>query len=189
MKKFIFSLIKAFCFSVLLFTLPGCKKEVNPQTFFSFTYNGKQYNFGEHKVGPNGGSIGPEQEWLADDGVWINRPDIFGGIINYRGPDCTFLSPVINDIVSLYNCQLTSNGIPVDSVSVYFYKSGNHIFKYENCITKSVYDIVNGRNIDERTCDVIGTFDLELVNKENRIIRITGGKYKYSILCNSWRPC
>ncbi len=67
MKKGCVSLIKCFCFSSLFFLTSSCKKEATPEpsTYFSFTYNGERHTFGEHNVGPYGGSLGPEQVWIA----------------------------------------------------------------------------------------------------------------------------
>nr|WP_314897171.1 hypothetical protein [uncultured Flavobacterium sp.] len=188
MKNFIHPQIRILFFCIILFTLTTCENTddtVPYQSSFSFTYNGKQYNLGEHKIGPYGGVLGPEQEWLVStDGssIWINRPDIFGGVIKYKDPNCTFLSPVHDDVANLYECQLTSNGNPIDSIVVYFYKSGNHTFSYENCITKKVIDFYTGGSYNQTNCDIIGTFDLKLVNAENKIISITNGKYKFKVI-------
>lgn len=185
MKKNCFFLTIFFFFSGLIFLTSSCKKEATkePTTYFSFMYNGKLYTFGEHNVGPYGGALGPEQEWVAgEEGIWINRPDIFTGIISFRGSNCTFFTPVSTDLYNLFNCQLSPNNNPVDSVAVYFYKSGINSVNYQNCVTKSIYDIVSGSYYNQTVCDAMGTFNLELMNKENKTIRLTDGKYKYKMI-------
>ncbi len=149
----------------------------------SFLYNGKQYII-VNKINYPGGAVGAEQQWLvkSDGSIWINRQDIFGGVISYGDSSCTFLSPVHNDLNNLFHCQLTTDGAAVDSTVVYFYKSGNNQFTVDNCVSKTIWDIVNGRNITQTTCIHNGTFDLELINNENKIISITNGKYRFNLL-------
>lgn len=186
MKNQIMSPMRIVC-CVVLGTLTACEKDVTtpiPQTFFSFMYHGKQYNFGDYKIGPDGGALGAEQQWLVrgDGSIWINRQDIFGGVISYGDSNCTFLSPVHNDLNNLFYCQLNTDGAAVDSTAVYFYKSGNNHFTLDNCLSKSGYDIVTGQKYTETTCIQNGTFDLELINKESKIILITNGKYRFNRL-------
>lgn len=177
---------KTICFiylllmSITLFSLASCDSKddkANPKSYFRFTYNGQQYDLGEFNVGA-GGVLGPDHAWIAlDHFIWINRPDIFGGVILFKDTDCTFFSPIHNNIDLLFQCQLTSNGILIDPSSVYFYKSGNHTFTRKIYSTYKEFDFNTGIWYEHNIYDINGTFDLELVNSENKIIKITNGKY------------
>lgn len=183
MRNFIHLQIRILFFIIILFSISTCDNhddiEVSPKSYFSFTYNGKPYNLGEFNIG-SGGVLGPEHDWIAGASyIWINRPDIFGGVILYKDVNCTFFSPVNDNLDQLFQCQLTSNGNPVDPIAVYFYKSGSHTFTKEKFSSYKVFDFYTGTYFDQIIYDVNGTFNLELVNSENKIIRITNGKYNF----------
>jgi len=190
MKGYSLLVMRIIYFFLWLITVTSCKdSEPTPTEFFSFDYKGKQYNLAKHKMPKNGGAmVESEQEWGAYPPspnlgrIWINRTDIFGGVISFggsgNGSTCTFFSSVDN-VSDLYACGLR---LPIDSVAVYFFKSGNHNATYENCVVKSGIDLWTGLNYTETICDVLGTFNLDLMNKENKIISITQGKYKFRIV-------
>jgi hypothetical protein len=152
------------------------------QPFLSFMYNGKEYNSEGYEINPWGRAMGTEREWLVteDGSIWINRPDIFGGVISYGDSNCTFLRPVHNDL-DLFDCHLTIDSAAVDSTAAYFYKSGTKSFAVHDCVTKRVFDYFFGKWYTDVTCIKKGTFDLELINNENKIIRITNGKWEFNI--------
>lgn len=170
----------------LLQVLIACEEFVTeptpipPKPFLSFMYNGKEYHSGGNDdMGTYAGGF--EQEWLVrgDGSIWINRPDIFGGVISYGDSNCTFLRPVHNDL-DLFDCHLTTDSAAIDSTAVYFYKSGNKSFTLDNCVTKTDYDFFTGQKYTKRICIQNGTFDLELKNNQNKIILITNGKYVFN---------
>lgn len=170
----------------LLQVLIACEEFVNeptpipPQPFFSFMYNGKEYNSGGYVINADWAQ-GFEQEWSVrgDGSFWINRPDIFGGLISYGDSNCAFLMPVHNDL-DLFDCDLTTDIAAVDSTAVYFYKSGNKSYTLDNCVTKEFYDFFTGKMDPDKFCTQNGTFDLELINNQNKIILITNGKYGFN---------
>ncbi|RVT76500.1 hypothetical protein EOD40_08315 [Flavobacterium sufflavum] len=180
MKKSIFYVYIILIYTIQFFLTSCDTNDDNteiPKSYFSFTYNGKQYDLGEFNNG-TGGVVGPEHPWIAlDNFIWINRPDIFGGVILFKDTNCTFFSPVHNNLDQLFQCQLTLNGIPIDPVSVYFYKSGNQTYTSKIYSTYKVFDFFTGKWYEQTIFDINGTFDLELINSENKIIRITNGKY------------
>lgn len=157
----------------ILVSTTGCKKTSSnspTDSSLSFTYNGIQYVL-PYKEGL--------AEWgLKNSGIYIYRPDLFKGTINYPYANCAYLEP--NDISTIQlttNCQLTNaGGMPIDSVAVYLYQSGSVNISYINCSTKSEYDVYSGSTILYEVCDAVGTFDLILKNKENKTITITEGK-------------
>ncbi|MGZ5133804.1 MAG: hypothetical protein ACXWCG_01585 [Flavitalea sp.] len=141
---------------------------------FSFTYKEKNYTM-PYKEG--------SAEWSTASGLYINRPDIFNGTINYRYPNCAWLEPVGTNVQMDYNnCKLESSGFPIDSVAVYVYESGSVIKYYKNCHTKKEYNYVSDQFFSYKVCDEEGTFNLVLKNKENKTIVITDGKFQvYSV--------
>jgi hypothetical protein len=163
-------------FYILLLYIPvlmtACKKDTKSpaESKFSFTYNGTQYVL-PYKEGV--------AEWgIENSGIFINRPDLFNGVIHFPYANCAYLDPVTNG-VSLEletNCQLTASGMPIDSVAVYVYNSGLVNIVYTNCSWKTKYDLFTGNTIQYEVCDAIGTFSLLLRNKENKTISITEGK-------------
>jgi len=163
----IFSILSLY---LLVFSTACEKISPDPPTDgkLSFTYNGTQY------------VLPYQQGWdFIYSGIIIVRPDIFKGDILFPYSNCAYLDP--NHAVQLSpNCQLTSQGSPIDSVNVYIYQSGSMNISYKNCKDKSGNDPGPGgagRFIYE-LCDIDGTFDLILKNKENKTITITEGKIK-----------
>jgi hypothetical protein len=139
---------------------------------FSFIYNGTQYVL-PYKEGT--------AEWgIENSGIFINRPDLFNGIIHFPYANCAYLDPNTNGLsVQLAaNCQLTASGMPIDSVAVYLYQSGLVNISYRNCSHKSEYDPYTGSTVSYDVCDANGTFDLILKNKENKTISINDGKFE-----------
>lgn len=180
-----------FFISTLLCTVTACKKEKNEDFKWnlSFDYNGKHYDLGRPQTDANGaplwpygGAIGAFTEWdFADDYIWINRPDIFGGVIKFKGPDCSFFypSPMNRDIYVLYDsCKPSINNTSIDSTAVYFYKKGFAKSTSQNCITKTIRDIVTGTYYTQTNCDYVGNFDIELVNKDGKSIKLSNGVYR-----------
>ena len=186
MKNHIKVPIQILSLCLLLQVLIACEELVTeptpipPKPFFSFMYNGKEYNSGGHEINDGDWAAGFDEEWLVrgDGSIWINRPDIFGGVISYGDSNCTFLRPVHNDL-NLFDCDLTTDSAAVDSTAVYFYKSGNKSYTLDNCVTKTFPDFLWGTTITQKFCIQNGTFDLELINNQNKIILITNGKYRF----------
>jgi hypothetical protein len=161
----------------LIIMTVGCKKSSEssnaPESRFSFTYKGIHY------ILRDPGSTG---DWAIGGpfGIFIDRPDLFNGRIYFPSSQCAYLDPQDNggNVHLNPNCQLiNSNGAPVDSIAVYFYQSGSANFLYKNCRTKRQYDLLTGYFTLE-VCDVSGTFDLVLKNKENKLIEITNGTFQ-----------
>ncbi|MEP7144103.1 MAG: hypothetical protein ABI707_14570 [Ferruginibacter sp.] len=176
MKKSIASTISFFYLLLLAYAFLGltaCKKTSAAETThspfdgkLSFTYNGTQYVL-PFKEGVT--------EWfIMNGGIYIYRPDIFNGTIYYPYTNCAYLENGLS-VQLAANCQLSSSGSPIDSVSVYIYQSGSMNISYKNCYHKSVYDIVTGNTDSYDVCDADGTFNLILKNKENKTINITDG--------------
>ena len=70
------------------YCLAGCKKNSQPantpyDSKFSFTYKGVRYIL-PYKDGSG--------EWDASDGIFINRPDIFPGVVEYRSENCAWMA-------------------------------------------------------------------------------------------------
>jgi hypothetical protein len=185
-------LIAVFIVGSLQFILSGCKKEKNEELKWnlSFEHNGKKYDLGRPETDANGGplwpyggAIGAFTEWdFAADYVWINRPDIFGGIIKFKGPDCSFFNPAPltrDNIYIMYDsCKPAINNTPIDSTAIYFYKAGFATVRSENCVTERKRDIVTGNYYTQTNCDYFGTFEIELVNKEGKSIKLSNGAYR-----------
>jgi len=135
---------------------------------FRFTYNGIKY-----ELPVNEGTT----EWAINNGIYIYRPDLFGGAIHFPFSNCAYLDPDL-DIIAHGNCDLTKNGAPIDSALVYLYQSGSFNISYTNCYQKSEYDIVTGTTIVYDVCDATGTFNLTLKNSEGKTIVITDGSFE-----------
>ena len=157
----------------MLGCITACKKDSAqgpPQGRLRFTYNGNQYDLSYILNGT--------AEWgIEKSGIFINRPDIFNGSVHFPNDNCAFLDPAIN---ALYvqmdmNCQLSSFGLPIDSVKVYLYQSGSVNIAYKNCSVKSGHDPVTGTKSSYNVCDANGSFNLVLKNKKNKTITITNG--------------
>ena len=137
---------------------------------FKFTYNGTQYVL-PLKQGT--------AEWaILDAGIYINRPDLFNGIIYFPHSNCAYLEPQGQSVQMTGNCVLSSSGFPIDSVAVYIYQSGSVNLSYTNCVNKTEYDPYSGQTVTYQVCDVNGTFELTLRNKENKTISITNWEVK-----------
>src|SRR4051794_36330991 len=73
--------------SIVLAISCGCKKNSNSpgDSKFSFTYNGAHYILPLRDG---------DAEWGREAaGIFINRPDLFGGIIHFPRSSCAYLDP------------------------------------------------------------------------------------------------
>jgi len=163
----IFSILSLY----LLVSTTACEKTSdNPPAKgkLSFTYNGTQYNLPYDEKG-----------WgIFNSGILIMRRDIFNGDLYFPNNNCAYLDPT-RGVQMAANCQLAmSQGLPIDSVIVYWYQSGSVNITYKNCVYKSGYDPGPGGagRVTYEVCDVDGRFDLILKNKEDKTIIITEGK-------------
>ena len=168
-----------FCLLLLASLISGitaCKKSSSSSSKspydgkLSFTYNGTPHTL------PFRDGVA---EWgIEGSGIFINRPDLFNGIIHFPSPNCAYLDPNTNgsSLFLASGCQLTSgSGTAIDSVAVYLYQSGSATLTYKNCTQKSEYEPFTGRTVSYDICDANGTFNLVLKNKENKTITITNG--------------
>lgn len=161
--------------------LPGCSKKesdnnVNKESKFSFEFNGTKYD------DPASGAILTNSGAL--EGIIINRPDLFGGSISfYRNStlsnNCAFLTPTgLQYYLQQPGCILNAT-TGVDSVLVYFYRSGEMNYSRTNCQHKKEPDAVFGGFLEYDVCNVTGTFNLTLGNKNNQTIVITKGSFSF----------
>jgi hypothetical protein len=155
----------------------ACKKN-SPQRHspfdgkFSFRYNGTNYTL-PFKEGTT--------EWSVTPGIYINRADIFNGIIHFPTSSCAYMDTGTSgeNVTDIGNCHLTQiSGAPIDSAVVYLYLNGFFNINYYNCESHSEYDVFTGRTINYDVCDANGTFELTLKNKDDNIIRITEGSFQ-----------
>ncbi len=161
---------------VVLFTC--CKKSGDDKVNqLNFEFNGTK-----HKLLNNAGILifGGEP-----DVVYIERPDLFGGNIYYHANssisnNCAYLYPTGAELrVHQPGCIIESVGSPMDSVKVYLYRSGNLTFSKSNCRRKREPNPFTAGTIEYNVCDVKGTFDLTLGNKNNQTIKITRGSFSF----------
>ena len=160
--------------ATLICSLPACKKSADYHTYdskISFSFNGNRYVLPQKEGGSEWGIMNN-----GAGGIFINRSDIFKGIIYYPHSNCAFFEPDGSSVQIMWDCQLSSNSFPLDSTAVYLYSEGSINLIYKNCQNKTELDPFTGRTIRYDICDVDGTFDLVLKNKENKTIRITDGK-------------
>jgi hypothetical protein len=160
---------------VVLFS---CKKtgDEKKEHKFSFEFNGKKYN-------------DPSNATLALlsglDLLLINRKDLFGGEIFFYANssisnNCAYLVPTGEHYVAhLPGCALYDGGVLVDSITTYFYRSGNLKYSKSNCVRKTEVDPATGSRVEYDECDVKGSFSLTLGNKNNQIIAITNGSFSF----------
>jgi hypothetical protein len=121
---------------------------------------------------------GGANEWFADrTGLFIGRPDLFGGNISFEPDNCAYLDPYGNEIQRFSPCQLSRNSQPIDSVAVFIYESGSLKINTTNCKTTSETDFFTGNTIYTSVCDITGSFNLTLKNKEDSLIVITDGVF------------
>ncbi len=159
----------------VLFIIPSCKKNDSTSqadSEFKFTYNGTQYVL-SWEAGTG------YAEWgIINSGIFINRPDLFNGTIKFPKSNCAYLEPQGQSVEMTGNCELSSSGFTIDSVAVYIYNSGTVDLDYTNCSSKSGYDPYTGEYYRSEICDVNGTFELTLKNKESKMITITNGSIR-----------
>jgi hypothetical protein len=161
---------------ILVMAFSSCKKThpyYSPY-LVSFEYNGITYsNMGNTNLA----DVIP----FNDLGIFINMPDIFGGYISFPRNGCAYLDPnyfsVYEDAgCKLYTIDTIGNHGVIDSEKVYIYKSGNLNLETTDCETIYGTNISTGQPLNRTTCRVTGTFDLELQNKFQQVIKITNGK-------------
>ncbi len=151
-----------------------CKKSADtgsPQdSYFNFTVNGTAHSL-PFKEGIS--------EWsITNNSIYINRPDIFNGIINFPKDGCAYLEPVGSSVVADDNCHLTQYGLPIDSSTVYIFEKGAKSINYTNCRSGTTFDPDTGAPIPYEVCDVDGSFFLTLKNRENKTIEIVEGSFR-----------
>jgi hypothetical protein len=172
---------------VIFFTcfFAACKKtdsKVDPEKDeFSFTYDGRKYNY---SITGNISNAGVSKGIDGTPYIVIDMVNVFGGRIHFEKTGCAFLEPEFTYLRLDQGCQLSEinpvgNTIPIDSVKVFVYQSGSLNVSFSNCITKSGVDFVTGLNYQYEICAALGTFDLVLVNKNNETIKITNGIVKF----------
>lgn len=108
-------------------------------------------------------------------GLKINRPDIFGGVIeidcDIQGNIlCAYLNPTGMNVSGACN-NLLNNGAPIDSVKVFWYESGSVNFGWSDC-----KNIPNGYQ-GEQDCAINGSFNITLTNKNNQKIILSNGSF------------
>lgn len=167
-------LLLQLCYGLLVLSLFGCKKDADQKgksaddSTFSFTYRGTHYEL-PLKEGIS--------EWgILEAGIFINRPDIFPGVVFFPNSNCAYLDPTGSSIERAANCVLTQFGLPIDSSTVYIYSAGSVRLDYSNCTAHSEYDPYTGSTVHYDVCDATGTFQLTLKNNNNDSIVITDGK-------------
>jgi hypothetical protein len=161
-------------YSFLALLLFACKKDADQtdktayDSKFSFNYKGNRYVL-PLKQGT--------AEWgIMEAGIFINRPDIFQGVVYFPSSNCAYFEPTGSSVQRGANCELTQFGSPIDSSAVYIYSAGTVFVGYENCTNHSEYDPYSGSTIQYEVCDAQGTFSLTLRNTNNDSIVITDGK-------------
>ena len=161
---------------VVLFTC--CKKTSDDKVNqFNFEFNGTKY-----KQLTNAGLLifGGEL-----DVIFIERPELFGGTIFYHtnssiSNNCAYLYPTGEHfLLKQPGCIIDNGGNPIDSAKVYLYRSGHLNYSKINCRHKKEPAPSGGGTIEYDECDVTGTFNLTLVNKNNQTIVISKGSFFY----------
>lgn len=159
----------------------GCKKENNITSNndeVSFTYNGKNYSF---KTFDASNGVMVVKGYYGTPMIVINLPSEFNGTIHYQKTGCAYLQPKNSNISINPGCTLkdhstSSNGGPIDSMKVSLYFSGSLDLVTSNCETSN--GTILGYPVTFTYCDVNGTFDLTLKNKNNETLFITNGVVK-----------
>ena len=169
--------------TILIVAFTACKKDHGNNStsespnLITFEYNGTIYSNKSDSV-PLANLTSPAN---GDPGLVIWMPNVFGGNISFPRTGCAYLIPEYNLFVyELPGCNLVAtdtagNYQAIDSERVYFYKSGNLDLRRTDCKTVSGTDLLFGP-FSYQTCRIIGTFDLELQNKSQQVIKITNGK-------------
>jgi len=164
--------------SAIVVVFSCCKKPGDDrQNTFNFEFKGTKYNDLIHAgIVAFAGEI---------DVVFIERPDLFGGRIFFHtnssiSNNCAYLYPTGEHIlVHQPGCIIDNGGNPIDSVKFYFYRSGNINYSKTNCQRIKEQDPASGVLVEHDVCDVKGTFNLTLGNKNNQIIGISNGSFSY----------
>ena len=161
------------CFFLLL---TGCKKNSTPKDEISFTYNGRTY-FHDSKDRLHSINVSYGYSGAPSLKVSINLPNL-DGTVTFERTGCAFYLP---KAVRLNNfspgCVISYSsvapGTPIDSSKIYQYSSGSLNLTSSNCTSSSF--VFLGITLYSTYCDVNGTFDLTLTNRNNEKIVITNG--------------
>ena len=151
-----------------------CKKSSDNKSaqdsFFNFTVNGTPHSL-PYKEGI--------AEWsIINSSIYINRPDIFNGVIYFPYENCAYLEPPGSNVEADNDCHLTQNGLTIDSAAVYIFENGTKSINYTNCRSGTTLDPDTGGPIPYEVCDVDGSFFLTLKNNENKKIEIVEGSFR-----------
>ncbi len=170
--------------TILIFSLTACKKDhgnnsnSDSPNLITFEYNGTIYSNMSDSV-PLANLTSPAN---GDPGLVIWMPNVFGGNISFPRTGCAYLIPEYQYVFineqpgcTLVATDTAGNYQAIDSERVYLYKSGNLDLRRTDCKTISGNDLFFGP-FSYQTCRIIGTFDLELQNKSQQVIKITNGK-------------
>lgn len=171
---------RLFASILFIIVLSSCTKKNEPADpdnapKFSYEFNGKKYS--------GSGVAGYIVYNNSFNGIVIEREDLFGGTISFHknsslSNNCAYLTPTGQQfVVQQPGCIFYNYGNPIDSVKVYFYRSGIMNYSTSNCKHKKEPDLVFGGYIEYDVCDINGTFSLTLGNKNNQTIVITNGSF------------
>jgi len=169
--------------AICIVAFSACKKDHGDNSVpdspnrITFEYNGTLYsNVGDSFL------VNLTTPSSGDPGLVFLMPNVFGGNISFPRTGCAYLVPEYQYLFiegqpgcNLVATDTAGNYEAIDSERVYIYKSGNLDLRKTNCKSVSGTDWLFGP-FSYLTCRVIGTFDLELQNKSQHIIKITNGK-------------
>lgn len=178
MKGFKLIVVGVLCFSSVF---SACKKtnnqlSDNEPTHFSFEYNGRIYQSTVTNGVSDWGLIFNNVHEAI--GIVIDMPNIFGGRIIFKVPDCAYLIPFMNWDIREPGCSIYTDGQTIDSSTIYYYKSGSISSTKSNCRVKTGTDWITGLNYNYTLCDYAGTFLITVENKKGDIIGIKNGSFK-----------
>ena len=166
-----FTLITA-CFMLLI---TGCKKDKTPKDEFSFFYNGKQFHYSSADLIGSGMDV--KNGFYGTPSVEMTLPGFDGKIVlektgcAYSLPKGTYINNLSPTCVVTY--QSLNPSIPIDSSKIYQYSSGSFNLTSTNCTTRRTTFL--SIPVTYTNCDVNGTFDIELTNRNNERIVIMNG--------------
>jgi len=170
------NLISILTTTVVILLANACTKQtetiLEPDSEFSFTYNGNDYPY----KSKYSGSVGVSRQGIRS--IYIHRADVFGGDIYFNMNNCAYMAPELSNVYRDPACNLTShiNGqiLPIDSSKVFTYQSGSLNLTISECKTYPNKYSISGPS-SYSVCKASGTFNLTLVNKGGETIEITNG--------------